>query len=193
MSKPVEKANQEKEMESDQIIIKEDSMKKSMPPPFSQALKGKKKAPKQVEILKVLRQVKVNIPPLDMIKQVPTYAKFLKDLCTVKRGLNIDKRAFLTEEVSSIIQCKTMVKYKDPGSPTISINIGGTCIDKALLDLVYRYTFGSGHFCPKCTGTPCSGFLILTSFRILAITCSFLIRFECFKWLNRLQGEPNII
>ena len=80
MSKPVEKANQEKEMELDQIIIKEDSMKKSMPPPFPQALKGKKKVPKQVEILEVLRQVKVNIPLLDMIKQVPTYAKFLKDL-----------------------------------------------------------------------------------------------------------------
>ena len=70
-----------------------------------------------------------------MIKQVPTYAKFLKDLCTVKRGLNVDKRAFLTEQVSSIIQCKNSVKYKDPGSPTISVNIGGTCIDKALLDL----------------------------------------------------------
>ena len=27
------------------------------------------------------------------------------------------------------------MKYKDPGSPTISINIGGTCINKALLDL----------------------------------------------------------
>ena len=40
--KPVEKANQEKEMESDQIIITKDSMKKNMPPPFPQALKGKK-------------------------------------------------------------------------------------------------------------------------------------------------------
>ena len=46
MSKPAEKANQEKEMESNQIIIKEDSMKKSMPPPFLEALKGKKKASK---------------------------------------------------------------------------------------------------------------------------------------------------
>ena len=27
------------------------------------------------------------------------------------------------------------MKYKDPGSPTISVNIGGTCIDKALLEL----------------------------------------------------------
>ena len=70
-----------------------------------------------------------------MIKQVPTYAKFLKDLCTVKRGLNVDKKAFLIEQVSAIIQCKTPVKYKDPGCPTISVNIGGTCAEKALLDL----------------------------------------------------------
>ena len=70
-----------------------------------------------------------------MIKQVPTYAKFLKDLCTVKKGLGIEKKAFLTEQVSAIIQSKTPVKYKDPGSPTILVNIGRTCIDKALLDL----------------------------------------------------------
>ena len=89
----------------------------------------------QNEILEVLRQVKVNIPLLDMIKQVPTYAKFLKDLCTLKRGLNVEKKAFLTEQVSSIIQCKTPVKYKDPGCPTISVNIDGTCVEKAILDL----------------------------------------------------------
>ena len=82
-------------------------MKKSTPPPFPKALKGKKKAINHAEILEVLRQVKVNIPLLDMIKQVPTYAKFLKDLCTLKRGLNIDKKAFMTEQVSAIIQCKT--------------------------------------------------------------------------------------
>ena len=79
--------------------------------------------------------MKVNIPLLDMIKQVLTYAKFLKDLCTVKRGLGIEKKAFLTEQVSAIIQSKTLVKYTDLGSPTISVNIGGTCIDIALLDL----------------------------------------------------------
>ena len=70
-----------------------------------------------------------------MIKEVPTYAKFLKDLCIVKKGLGIEKKAFLTEQVSAIIQSKTPVKYKDPGSPTISVNIGGTCIDKTLLYL----------------------------------------------------------
>ena len=89
----------------------------------------------QTKILEMLRQVKVNIPLLHMIKQVSTYAKFLNDLCTVKRGLNIDKKDFLTEQVSSIIQCKTSVKYKDPGYPTISVNIGGTYVAKALLYL----------------------------------------------------------
>ena len=110
-------------------------MKHCMPPPFPQALRSKKKASQQAGILEVIRKVKVNIPLLDIIKQVPAYAKFLKDLCTIKKGLGIEKKAFLTEQVSSIIQCKTMVKYKDPGTPTISVNIGGTCIDKALLDL----------------------------------------------------------
>ena len=129
------KTREQQEVEPEHIFIKEDLMKTSMPPPFPQALRGKKKASKQEGILEVLRQVKVNIPLPDMIKQVPTYAKFLTDLCTVKKGLGIDKKAFLTEQVSSIIQFKTLVKYKDPGSPTISANIGGISIDKALLDL----------------------------------------------------------
>ena len=131
----VEKTKEKKEVEPERIVIKEDTVKKSTPPPFPQALKGKKKAINQTEILEVLRQVKFNIPLLDMIKQVLTYAKFLKDLCTIKRGLNIDKKAFLTEQVSAIIQCKTPVKYKDPGYPTISMNIRGACVEKALLDL----------------------------------------------------------
>ena len=53
----------------------------------------------------------------------------------MKRGLNVDKKAFLTEQVSAIIQCKTLVNYKDPGYPTILVNIGGTYVKKALLDL----------------------------------------------------------
>ena len=133
--KPAESDKEEKEVKLEKFVIKEDAVKKSTPLPFPQALKSKKKDFNQAKILEVLRQVIVNIPLLDMIKQVPTYAKILKDLCIVKRGLNVEKKAFLTEQVSAIIQCKTLVKYKDPGCPTISVNIGGTCIEKALLDL----------------------------------------------------------
>ena len=135
MPKPVEESRQGEELQSEHILLKEDSMKYHIPPPFPQALRVKKKATQQADILEVLRQVKVSIPLLDLIKQVPAYAKFLKDLCTIKKGLGIEKKAFLTEQVSSIIQSKYLVKYKDPGSPTIAVNIGGNCIDKALLDL----------------------------------------------------------
>ena len=79
--------------------------------------------------------MKVNIPLPDMLKQVPTCAKFLKDLCTIKRGLNVNKKAFLTKQVSDIIQCKSPLKYKDSGCPTISVMIGRTVVEKALLDL----------------------------------------------------------
>ncbi|WJZ98614.1 hypothetical protein VitviT2T_017126 [Vitis vinifera] len=122
-------ANPEKE------LIKEELMKKRTSPPFPQALQEKKGIKNASEILEVLRQVKVNIPLLDMIKQVPSYAKFLKDLCTIKRGLNVNKKAFLTEQVSAIIQCKYPLKYKDPGCPTILVMIGGKVVEKALLDL----------------------------------------------------------
>ena len=121
--------------EEPRIVIKEDMMKKHMPPPFPQALHGKKGTKNTSKNFEVLRQVKVNIPLLDMIKQVPTYAKFLKDLCTIKRRLNVTKKAFLTEQVSAIIQCKSPVKYKDPGCPTMLVNIGGTCVEKDFLDL----------------------------------------------------------
>ena len=121
-------------LQEEQSVDKEE-VKIRIPPPFPQVLRKKKNSVNQTEILEVLRQVKVNIPLLDMIKQVPTYAKFLKDLCTVKKGLNVNKKAFLTEQVSAIIECKTPVKYKDPGCPTISVNIGGISVEKSLLDL----------------------------------------------------------
>ena len=77
--------------EPERIINQKDMMKKHTPPPFPQALHGKKGIYNASEILEVLRQVKVTISLLDMIKQVPTYAKFLKDLCTIKKGLNVNK------------------------------------------------------------------------------------------------------
>ena len=135
LPKPVEKSRQEKKMQPEHVLLEDDTMKYRIPPPFPQALRGKKKETQQAEMLEVLRQVKVNIPLLDLINQVPAYAKFLKDLCTIKRGLGIEKKAFLTEHVSALIQSKYPVKYKDPGSPTIPVNIGGNCIEKALLDL----------------------------------------------------------
>ena len=79
--------------------------------------------------------MKLNIPLLDAIKQIPSYAKFLKDLCTVKRKLGVNKEAFMTEQSTSLIRNNLPPKYKDPGSPTISIVVGNSKFGHALVDL----------------------------------------------------------
>ncbi|RVW42635.1 hypothetical protein CK203_098289 [Vitis vinifera] len=104
-------------------------------PHFPMALQSRKMVNNASEIFEVLKQVKVYIPLLDMIRQVPAYAKCLKDLCTIKRMMHLKKKAFLTEQVSAIIQCKTPIKYKDPRCPTILLNIGNTFVKIALLVL----------------------------------------------------------
>ena len=79
--------------------------------------------------------MKLNIPLLDAIKQISSYAKFLKDLCTVKRKLSVNKEAFMTEQSTSLIRNNFPLKYKDPRSPTISIVVGNSKLGHALVDL----------------------------------------------------------
>ncbi|KAL5550681.1 hypothetical protein UlMin_000857 [Ulmus minor] len=67
--------------------------------PFPQRLVPKEKGTQYSDILEVFKQVRINIPFLDAIKQVPAYSKFLKDLCTVKRKTNVPKKAFLTKQL----------------------------------------------------------------------------------------------
>ncbi|XP_052295857.1 uncharacterized protein LOC107177788 [Citrus sinensis] len=78
---------------------------------------------------------KVEALELKKNDHVPSYAKFLKDLCTVKKKHKVQKRAFLAEHVSSILSTNSALKYKDPGRPTISCTIGDHKIGHALLDL----------------------------------------------------------
>ncbi|XP_077242601.1 uncharacterized protein LOC143883128 [Tasmannia lanceolata] len=94
-----------------------------------------KDSPATGSIVEPKQQVQINIPLLDAISQVPTYAKVLKDLCTQKRTTNVPKKAFLAANISSILSQQMVAKYKDPGCPTISCTIGNTKIEHALLDL----------------------------------------------------------
>ena len=98
----------------EEVIVGKDKMSVSNLP-FPSAMQRHKVGDKTLEILEVLKQVKINIPLLDMINQVPAYAKFLKNLCSVKRRIKLSKKAFLTKQVGAIIENKAMVKYKDPG------------------------------------------------------------------------------
>ena len=105
------------------------------PAPYSHRLRTPKKVNNSSEIYELLKQVKLNIPLLDAIKNIPSYAKFLKDLCTVKRKIGVNKEAFMTKQFTSLIRNNLLPKYKDPGSPTISIVVGNSKLGHALVDL----------------------------------------------------------
>ncbi|XP_071924706.1 uncharacterized protein [Coffea arabica] len=108
---------------------------KTNPPPFPSRLEKPKKQDKEKEVLEIFRKVEINIPLLDAIKQVPRYAKFLRDLCANRKRLKGDERVIVGENVSAILQRKLPPKCGDPGMFTIPCRIGNTLIGKAMLDL----------------------------------------------------------
>ena len=78
-----------------------ESVKRPIFVSFPQALKTSRKLNSSPKILENVRQIRINLPLLHVIKQVPSNAKILKDLCTMKRKQNVKKIVFLTEQVSS--------------------------------------------------------------------------------------------
>src|ERR1044071_9406216 len=79
----------------------------------------------------------VNIPLLKLIKSIPRYARFLKELCKVKRNQKLQgkQKIPVSERVSAMLQKQFPAKCKDPGMFTIPIMIGDFKFDKAMLDL----------------------------------------------------------
>ncbi|XP_021980449.1 uncharacterized protein LOC110876589 [Helianthus annuus] len=71
----------------------------------------------------------------DAIKQVPAYAKYLKELCTQKRHNKFPKKIALTEKVSAVLSGDLPPKLRDPGAPLIPIQVGEFKMSRALLDL----------------------------------------------------------
>ncbi|CAN6720896.1 unnamed protein product [Malus baccata var. baccata] len=103
--------------------------------PFPGRFRQSKKEEAEKDILETFRKVQVNIPLLDAIKQVPRYAKFLKELCTTRRRISNKEVVQVSENVSAVLQRKLPPKCKDPGSFTIPCVIGNTKFEQCMLDL----------------------------------------------------------
>ncbi|XP_073138382.1 uncharacterized protein [Henckelia pumila] len=109
------KDEQESKVEEDETV-QMDAPKGKFPPfseykpvaPFPLALKESRKDEGIKGLYEVFRRCEVNIPLLDVIKQIPRYAKFLKELCTVKRKHKLKgcQKVELGEHVSAVIQRK---------------------------------------------------------------------------------------
>jgi len=107
-----------------------------LPFPNSYLLSKKQKEDKQEkEILEMFSKVEVNVPLLELIKKVPKYAKFLKDLCTNKRKFKPNEKVQVSSNVSALFKPQLPIKCQDPGSFTIPCTIGKITVNGALLDL----------------------------------------------------------
>ncbi|XP_075104897.1 uncharacterized protein LOC142178979 [Nicotiana tabacum] len=125
--KPVE-VDERNKRESEQISER-------VPPPFPQILRKMNDHHMFHKFLDMLKQIHLNIPLVDMLREVPKYAKYIKDIVANKRRLIEFETGALTEECTSRIQYKLPQKLKDPGSFTIPVRIGEIDVGRALCDL----------------------------------------------------------
>ncbi|KAH9768947.1 hypothetical protein KPL71_011805 [Citrus sinensis] len=106
------------------------------PPPFPQRFQKQQQDKQFSKILGVLKQLHINIPFVEVLEQMPNYAKFLKDILTKKKKrLGEFETIALTQESSRMLQSKIPQKMKDPGSFTIPCSIGTKYNSKTLCDL----------------------------------------------------------
>ena len=120
--------------DEEELVTAEPNLDKYKPPvPYPQALNRPKAKNNETDenLLEAFKKVTITIPLTEAIKHIPTYAKFLKGICTPHRS---PKRIQLSETVSSIMMNSLPVKKRDPGAPMITSEIRGMSFTRSLLD-----------------------------------------------------------
>jgi len=102
--------------------------------PYPQNPSKKDKERQFARLMDIFKRLQINIPFVEAMEQMSTYAKFMKELLTKKRRFS-EETVELEAGCSAIIQKSLPQKSKDPGSFTIPITIGTLPVGKALLDL----------------------------------------------------------
>ena len=102
--------------------------------PFLQRLQKAKKEKRFSKFLEIFKKIEINIPFADDITQIPSYAKFLKNILGKKKKIDDEGVVSLIATYSAVIQKSLPAKMKDPGSFTIPCTIGKYEFKKALSD-----------------------------------------------------------
>ncbi|XP_073041779.1 uncharacterized protein [Primulina eburnea] len=103
--------------------------------PFPQRARQLQLDQQFLKFLEVFKKLHINILFVEALAQMPSYAKFLKDILTKKKKLVDFETVKLSEECSAILQNKLPPKLKDPGSFSIPCTIGNSNFNKVLCDL----------------------------------------------------------
>ncbi|XP_070024970.1 uncharacterized protein [Nicotiana sylvestris] len=109
--------------------------KKRPPAPFPQRLAKYQKEEQYKKFFEMLMQIQVNIPLIEALKEMPGYAKMMKDLMSRKFDFQDLATVTLTQTCSAVVTRPVAEKLSDPGSFTIPCTIGNFAFAKALCDL----------------------------------------------------------
>ncbi|XP_070015453.1 uncharacterized protein [Nicotiana sylvestris] len=109
--------------------------KKRPPAPFPQRLAKHQKEEQYKKFFEMLKQIQVNIPLIEALKEMPGYAKMMKDLMSRKFYFQDLATKTLTQTCSVVVTRPVAENLFDPGSFTIPCTIGNFAFAKALCDL----------------------------------------------------------
>ncbi|GJQ91576.1 reverse transcriptase domain-containing protein [Tanacetum coccineum] len=117
--------------------VKETLLTKPYKPkiPYPQRLRKEKIEAHYGKFLNMIRTVRINVPLVDVLAEMPNYEKFLKELISNKHKIEQISAAFLSDESSAMIQNKVSPKHGDPESFLIPCNFNKTFSCNALADL----------------------------------------------------------
>ncbi|XP_076931816.1 uncharacterized protein LOC143597107 [Bidens hawaiensis] len=87
------------------------------------------------KFLELFKQLYINLPFFDALKEMTRYAKFLKEVLSNKKKLEELSYVTLNEECSAVLQNKLPKKMTDLGSFTIPCLIGILSVSNALANL----------------------------------------------------------
>jgi hypothetical protein len=134
-----DQSEKEKEDKSEEVVEKK---KPYVPPPpykppipYPQRFEKSKNEGQFKKFVELLKQLNITIPFTEAMTQMPSFAKFLKEILTNKKKIEDEETVMLTAECSAILQNKMPPKLQDPGSFSIPCVIGPYVTDKALCDL----------------------------------------------------------
>ncbi|XP_070001916.1 uncharacterized protein [Nicotiana sylvestris] len=109
--------------------------KKRPPAPFPQRLAKHQKEEQYKKFFEMLKQIQLNIPLIEALKEMPGYAKMMKDLMSRKFDFQDLATVTLTQTCSAVVTRPIAEKLSDPGSFTVPCTIGNFAFAKALCDL----------------------------------------------------------
>ncbi|GKC08973.1 reverse transcriptase domain-containing protein [Tanacetum coccineum] len=117
--------------------VKETPIPKPYKPkiPYPQRLRKEKIEAQYRKFLDMIRAIRINVPLVDVLTEMPSYGKFLKELVNNKHKIEKKYAAFLSDEISAILQNKVPPKLRDPKSFLIPCNFNKAFSCNALADL----------------------------------------------------------